>query len=160
MAKKKKNIVSLVWVLALLLGVLAIVFYEVLNATRIKGIIGDDLLIKGWEYTFGHKEPLREVKVGWFAILPFIFLVLGTLGTFVGATKYKKFLFIAAGLLLVGSVLLFFTKTFVLAEFKSENGDLAYKLVKDGYKLRGGPIVGGIFGILAAGAAGCGAVAK
>lgn len=109
-------------------------------------ILGVDFIIdySGLQSVFGQASD-PEIKFSFGAFLGWLLLLASVVLSVVGGLNKKLGLLVlvAAGLALVGAVLVFFEAAF----FNAANG-------VENFKLDVGPILGGIFGLLGAGAAG------
>ena len=168
MAKSKKGIMSLLPVIAAVLGLIALITIF-MPAIAMKEGSADP--INGLKAAFGYSEKFgnfstTSVKVLNFSFMNFLAYLLVLVGAGLSALTYfkgenKLFTLIAAGCFVVATILFFCFVPF--AGWLEETKDLWQAMKKapaDFYKLEIGPILGAICSLLAAGASAVSIVKK
>lgn len=137
------------WLIPVILGVMAVFLFFSLNVlTADLGILGK-VNMNGWKATFG-SEDYDQVAV--WLVVALALIVIGIIFSILGLSDNKFALLVPSGLMIAGSVMLFFTKSFHLnAALSGVEGEAARALIEAAHNLYEpavGVYLGGILGLL------------
>ena len=137
------------WLIPAILGIMAIVLFFSFNVlTADLGILGK-VNLNGWQATFG-SEDYDQVTL--WLVVALILIVIGIIFLILGLSDNKFAMLVPSGLMITGSVMLFFTKSFHLnAALSGVEGEAARALIETAHRLYEpaiGVYLGGIIGLV------------
>ena len=137
------------WLIPAIFGVVAIVLFLSLNVlTADLGVLGKSS-INGWQATFG-TEDYDNITIG--LIVAMVLIVIGIVFSILGLSDNKYILIIPSILMIIGSTMLFFTKSFHLAAalngVEQEVARTIIKTMHSAFAPALGVYLGGIIGLV------------
>ena len=137
------------WLIPAILGIMAIVLFFSFNVlTADLGILGK-VNLNGWQATFG-SEDYDQLTL--WLVVALILIVIGIIFSILGLSDNKYILIIPSILMIIGSTMLFFTKSFHLAAalngVEQEVARTIIKTIHSAFAPALGVYLGGIIGLV------------